>query len=145
MIKSQHLLLAALVFFSGSLQAREDVNPSWKIVNYWSEWCAPCRVEIPMLNELSSELASSGVVVLGINFDEDPREKTLEIAEDLDIQFSVLTMDEVKKLALKPPDVLPTTYILASDNTVAAKLIGEQSEEEILESLLNLGLNLQSK
>ena len=26
----------------------------WILINYWSEWCAPCRAEIPELNELHS-------------------------------------------------------------------------------------------
>lgn len=137
-------LVLALFVHYGHINALEK-RASWKIVNYWSEWCAPCRVEIPMLNELSVKLHSHNIDVVGINFDEDPREKTLEIAKDLDIRFSVLTMEEVTKLALRPPDVLPTTYILTPENTVAAKLIGEQTAKEILETLTGLGLNVGSE
>ena len=67
------------------LKAAETDDGNWRIVNYWSEWCAPCRVEIPMFNELSVRLANSNVIIVGVNFDEDPRELTLEIADDMGI------------------------------------------------------------
>ena len=44
-----------LVLLPISIGNAEEGN--WHIVNYWSEWCAPCRIEIPMFNSLSEELA----------------------------------------------------------------------------------------
>ena len=111
----------------------------WLIINYWAEWCAPCRIEIPMLNVLSQELSAQGVAVVGVNFDEDPRALTLEIAEELEIEFPVLTNEEVARLGLRPPDVLPTTYLLSPDGEVVAKLIGMQTYAEIREQLVMKG------
>ena len=127
-----------------SIYAAEAEEANWRIVNYWSEWCAPCRIEIPMFNGLSRELASSKVIIAGVNFDEDPRDVTLEIAEELGIEFPTLTIEEVGELNLRPPDVMPTTYILTPSNEVAAKLIGMQSREDILEHLSELGVVVQT-
>lgn len=93
-----------------------------------------------MLNELSMRLVNSNVMILGVNFDEDPRDLTLEIAEDMGIEFTVLSQQEVDLLGLRPPDVLPTTYLLSPSNEVKAKLIGMQSEQDILEALTLQGL-----
>lgn len=123
------------------LNAAEPEIGNWRIVNYWSEWCAPCRVEIPMFNELSVRLAESNVVIVGVNFDEDPRELTLEIADEMGIEFTVLSQQQVDLLGLRPPDVLPTTYLLSPSNEVVAKLIGMQSEQDILEALALQGLS----
>ena len=38
------------------------------VINYWAVWCAPCRKEIPELNELASHYAET-VTVVGVNFD----------------------------------------------------------------------------
>jgi hypothetical protein len=38
------------------------------------------------------------------------------------------------------PDVLPTTYLLSPSNKVVAKLIGQQSEQDILDALSLQGL-----
>ena len=78
--------------------------------------------------------------VVGVNFDEDPMELTLEIARDMGIEFTVLSQEEVDLLALKLPDVLPTTYLLSPSNKVVAKLIGQQSEQNILDALTHQGL-----
>ena len=134
------LIFVGMTTFWNPLTAAETNEGNWRIVNYWSEWCAPCRVEIPIFNELSVRLAKSNVMVVGVNFDEDPMELTLEIAAKMGIEFTVLSQEEVDLLALKLPDVLPTTYLLSPSNKVVAKLIGQQSEQDILEALRLQGL-----
>ena len=129
-----------LVLLSVSIGNAEEGN--WRIVNYWSEWCAPCRIEIPMFNSLSEELADKNISIVGVNFDEDPREITLQIAEELGVSFPTLTMAEVEELAMRPPDVMPTTYILTPENKVVTKLIGMQKKEDILEELVKLGIEI---
>jgi thiol-disulfide isomerase/thioredoxin len=127
---------------SASATPESGADSAWRVVNYWSEWCAPCRKEIPMLNALSIELAPHGVQVVGINFDDDPRDKTLQIAGALGIEFPSLTPLEAELLNLRGPNVMPTTYILRPDNTVAASLVGLQSREQILEALSGLGVRV---
>lgn len=142
--------LVALALAAVQLQqshAAERSPPAeakWRIVNYWSEWCAPCRREIPMLNALNETLATTNVTIVGVNFDEDPREITLSIAADMGIDFPSLTMDVVSELKLRAPDVLPTTYILSPDNEVVAKMIGEQTRESLLAQLARLDLPVAS-
>ncbi|MEC7767001.1 MAG: TlpA disulfide reductase family protein [Pseudomonadota bacterium] len=136
------LILAVLLPLS--IYGAETEEANWWIVNYWSEWCAPCRIEIPMFNELSEQLSSSNVRIVGVNFDEDPREVTLDIADELGIEFPTLTLEQVEELDLRPPDIMPTTYILSPTNEVAAKLIGMQSKADILGQLMQLGLTVQS-
>lgn len=135
--------LKVLISLLFSITAFGEEPGEWLIVNYWSEWCAPCRIEIPTLNELSEYLAASNVSIVGINFDEDPRDATLEIAEELGVIFPTLNKAEVKALALRPPDVMPTTYILAPNNEVAAKLVGMQSRDDILNELKRLHIEIQ--
>ena len=134
------LIFVSMTTFWNPLTAAETNDGNWRIVNYWSEWCAPCRVEIPIFNELSARLAKSNVMVVGVSFDEDPMELTLEIAAKMGIEFTVLSQEEVDLLALKLPDVLPTTYLLSPSNKVVAKLIGQQSEQDILDALTLQGL-----
>ena len=93
-----------------------------------------------MLNALSQALDASKIKVVGVNFDEDPREVTLRIADDLGIEFPILTREEIGNLNLRAPVVMPTTYILTPDNELAATLIGLQSREQMREQLSRLGL-----
>ena len=57
----------------------------------------------------------------------------------LKFEFPVLTNEEVARLGLRPPDVLPTTYLLSPDGEVVAKLIGMQTDDEIREQLVTKG------
>ncbi len=38
----------------------EQLDGQWLVINYWAEWCGPCRTEIPELNRLEAELGGNG-------------------------------------------------------------------------------------
>ena len=45
------------------------------IVDFWAEWCGPCQSLMPLVEELSSEMADK-VKVVKINIDESPEAPT---------------------------------------------------------------------
>jgi len=130
------LLMSSAVF----AQPQSTTNAPWRLVNYWSEWCSPCRKEIPMLNALSHELDPAKVLVLGVNFDDDPRQVTLKIATKLQILFPTLTDEETADLGLRDPHVMPTTYLVSPGNKLVETLIGLQSRASVLKVLADHGL-----
>lgn len=40
------------------------------MINFWASWCAPCRVEMPKLNDLYNKYKDLGFVLLAVNVEE---------------------------------------------------------------------------
>ncbi len=124
----------AIVFADGSKQFSDDWRDSWLVINYWAEWCAPCRTEIPELNELHKNGPAS-VRVLGVNFDGLRGQELLDAIARMQIEFPVV-VDDLKGLwGYAQPSVLPMTVLVRPDGKLHAQLEGPQTEESLMAAM----------
>jgi len=121
----------------GTAVTAQQLEGQWLLINYWAEWCGPCRVEIPELNALDE--AYDDITVLGVNFDGLQGEELAAASKDLDVRFRVLSIDPAERLDLPRSAVLPVTYIIDASGKVREQLIGEQTAEGLQEHLARLG------
>lgn len=111
------------------------------LINYWAIWCAPCRKEVPELNELMHEY-SDKIQIVGINFDDVKGDKLASQVTRLDIKFPSLLKnsdqpDPRQIWHMEPVTVLPETLIVDAKGNLKHRLIGPQDKAS-LEALLNL-------
>jgi len=61
----------AIALTSSSFQAEVLNSDIPVLVDFWAEWCAPCRMLAPIVDEVSKELDGK-VKVAKVNVDENP-------------------------------------------------------------------------
>ena len=110
-----------------------DWQGRWVVINYWAEWCAPCREEIPELNRLYAEAGAAGPLVVGVNYDNLKPADLQPLIQRMQIGFPVLQDDPMQRFGYERPEILPTTILLKPDLTVGKVLRGPQSAESIRE------------
>jgi peroxiredoxin len=81
------------------------------LVNFWATWCGPCRKEMPHLNRLSDKYKSAGLVMMGVNVDDDVR-KAAEVAGKLAVSFPVLLDTDKAVSKLYDLNAMPSTMVI---------------------------------
>jgi thioredoxin 1 len=80
------------------------------VVDFWAEWCGPCKVIAPVLDEIATEQAGK-VTVAKLNVDDNP-----EIARRFDVMS------------------IPTLLVFR-DGEVSKRMVGSMGKARLLEEL----------
>ncbi len=48
----------------------KDLKGKVVVIDFWAQWCGPCRASMPHLKEIYAKYKSKGVEIVGINLDE---------------------------------------------------------------------------
>ncbi|OUS12657.1 hypothetical protein A9Q89_05475 [Gammaproteobacteria bacterium 53_120_T64] len=112
----------------------EELQGKVVLINYWAQWCHPCRAEIPELNDFA-RLHPATVRVLSVNFDGVLGEQLRQQTTALGIEFDTLLDDPRPHLAAPLSGGLPETIVINPKGELQQVLLGPQTQQS-LEALL---------
>jgi len=96
------------------------------IINFWATWCAPCKKEMPSLDNLNKDSNFKNLKVFPVNVGKDNALKTKIFFNDLNIQNLEIFFDPnlnlVNEFKLRG---VPTTILINKKSEEFARIIGE--------------------
>ena len=72
--------------FLGNEISLKDYQGKLVIINFWATWCAPCKKEMPSLDNLNKDSNFKNLKVFPVNVGRDNALKTKNFFNDLNIQ-----------------------------------------------------------
>lgn len=102
------------------------------IINFWATWCAPCRLEMPELQETFTEYQADGLVILALNQEETPAQVREFFYEELGLTFTPLLDSEgaVGDLYLAS-QTLPASFFINAEGQITAIHRGLMAKSQI--------------
>lgn len=115
------------------------------LINFWATWCAPCRKEMPALQNLSASLDAKRYAVIGVSVDSD-----INLVKEFLIQHKILYpnfLDKSQYIAssLLEIEAYPETIIVSPEGSILKRISGIISpNDKRLKQLLDLTDTIKS-
>lgn len=113
------------------------------VLDFWASWCAPCRRSFPWLNAMHAKYSSQGLVIIGVNVDNDPA-AAATFLEEFPAEFQIYYDTDAVLARQYDIQGMPSSVVIGRDGEIADTHIGfkvkRQNEyEAILVAALNEG------
>lgn len=124
---------------AGERMRLSDFQGKPVIVNFWATWCAPCRLEMPAIQE-RFDREQPDLAVLAVNFDE-PAADVRSFVDELGLTFPVLLDPGAEVQRLYRIRGYPTTYFVDRNGLLSVQHIGFMTETQLDQYLATIGEN----
>ncbi len=87
------------VRIEGDRLTSEKLNGKFVLLNFWATWCATCKEEMPMVNQLHKEYGDQ-VTIIGVLY-EEPLDNTMlkKFMEKYNMKFIVVNSEDNMRLS----------------------------------------------
>lgn len=110
------------------------------VVDFWASWCVPCRRSFPWLNAMSEKYADEGLLVIGVNVDQDAG-SAADFLQKYPAKFRI-AYDQGGNLAREfGVQAMPSSFVIGRDGQIRAHHLGfkvkrqDEYEAAIVEAL----------
>ena len=125
----------SLADLDGNQISLADSEGQVRLIDFWATWCAPCREEVPMLNELHGEYSDKGLQILAIS--DEGADLIQEFVDEYGVTYTNLVgtpeiFDEYGALGL------PTAYLVDGDGRIVEFFFGPKPRKQLEEKIRGL-------
>ena len=113
----------------------DDFRGKLLILNFWATWCAPCKEEMPSLDDLQSNTKLNNLKIFPINIGQEDISKSEFFFKELNIKNLDIYIDApitlAKKFSLRG---VPTTILFNKEGKEFARIMGsiDFNDEEFI-------------
>jgi len=118
----------------------DNLNGNLILLNFWATWCAPCKEEMPSLDQLKLNKNLNNLRIFPINIGKDNLKKSLKFFDDLEIKNLKVYFDNpntlAKKIGLRG---VPTSILINKEGYEFARILGsiDFSDKDFINWLSN--------
>jgi peroxiredoxin len=87
--KGQHAPDFSLQSLNGATVSLSSLKGKVVLIDFWAQWCEPCKKELPQLDKLAKEYAGKGVQIVAVNIDKQ-RGNAERMVKQLGLSLDVL-------------------------------------------------------
>ncbi len=104
------------------------------VLNFWTSWCGPCRMEMPDFQEVHQTYSEAGLVILGVNVEETSGTVT-NYADELGLTFTLLLDSKGSVSESYQIRAFPTTFFLDTSGVIRHVQVGTMAKADIEHAL----------
>jgi cytochrome c biogenesis protein CcmG/thiol:disulfide interchange protein DsbE len=93
------------------------------VVNFWASWCTECHTEQSTLNQTWQRFQDSGVVVVGVNF-EDTTDDAIDYVRTASVSYPVVEDSDSRTALAYGLRGVPETFVIDRTGRIVDRIIG---------------------
>lgn len=112
------------VTLDGEAISNESLRGKVVLVNFWATWCTPCRVEMPLLEQMAARHKDAGFVIVGLAVDRVSTEQVRAFVQDRGVTYPIAHVDGSAEQVFGGVHGYPTSFLIDRTGKIRQAVIG---------------------